>query len=117
MKKLGLMVSGVLLATMLLVGINGCTVSEDRVVEVVPLPPSELKVTLVSGEQVDLSWKDNSTNETGYKIERKTDSGNFTEIGDLAPLATISVIAVVVNVGTLKVLNVTSFEYEIDFPT
>ena len=84
MKKLGLMVSGVLLATMLLVGINGCTVSEDRVVEVVPLPPSELKVTLVSGEQVDLSWKDNSTNETGYKIERKTDSGNFTEIGSTA---------------------------------
>jgi len=69
---------------MLLVGINGCTVSEDGVVEVVPLPPSELKATLVSGEQVDLSWKDNSTNETGYKIERKTDTGNFTEIGSTA---------------------------------
>jgi hypothetical protein len=78
------MVIGVLLTTMLLVGTNGCTVSEDGVVEVVPLPPSELKATLVSGEQVDLSWKDNSTNETGYKIERKTDSGNFTEIGSTA---------------------------------
>jgi uncharacterized protein (TIGR02145 family) len=84
MKKLGLLVSAVVLTAMLLVGINGCTVSEDGVVEVVPLPPSELKATLVSGEQVDLSWKDNSTNETGYKIERKTDSGNFTEIGSTA---------------------------------
>uniref|UniRef100_UPI0040474030 fibronectin type III domain-containing protein n=1 Tax=Algoriphagus sp. TaxID=1872435 RepID=UPI0040474030 len=84
MKKLGLMLSAVVLTTMLLVGVNGCTVSEDGVVEVVPLPPSELKATLISGEQVDLSWKDNSTNETGYKIERKTDSGNFTEIGSTA---------------------------------
>jgi hypothetical protein len=84
MKKLGLMVSAVVLTTMLLVGVNGCTVSEDGVVEVVPLPPSELKATLISGEQVDLFWKDNSTNETGYKIERKTDSGNFTEIGSTA---------------------------------
>ena len=81
MKKLGLMVVGFLLTTMLLVGTNGCTVSEDGVVEVVPLPPSELKAAQVSGEQVDLSWKDNSTNETGFKIERKTDSGIFTEIG------------------------------------
>lgn len=81
MKKLGLMVSVVVLTAMIFVGINGCTVSEDGVVEVVPLPPSELKAIQVSGEQVNLSWKDNSTNETGYKIERKTDSGNFTEIG------------------------------------
>ena len=49
--------------------------------EEIPLPPTELRATVVSTNQVDLSWKDNSTNETAYKIERKTDSGNFTEIG------------------------------------
>jgi hypothetical protein len=38
---------------------------------------------------LDLTWKDNSTNETGYKIERKTDSGNFTEIGSTAADVTI----------------------------
>ena len=81
MKKLGLIVMEVVFTAMLFVGINGCTVSEDGVVEVVPLPPSELKAAQVSGEQVDLSWKDNSTNETGFKIERKTDSGIFSEIG------------------------------------
>ncbi len=59
----------------------GCKKSENGTVEVIPLAPTELKGTIVSKDQVDLTWKDNSTNETGYKIERKTDSGNFTEIG------------------------------------
>jgi uncharacterized protein (TIGR02145 family) len=62
----------------------GCSISQDGIVEVVPLAPSELKATLVSSDQIDLSWKDNSTNETGYKIERKTETGNFTEIGSTA---------------------------------
>lgn len=64
--------------------LNGCKKSEDGKVEVIPLPPTELKATLISKDQVDLTWKDNSTNETGFKIERKTDSGNFTEIGSTA---------------------------------
>ena len=63
------------------VALIGCKKSEDGKVEVVPLAPTELKATLFSKDQIDLSWKDNSTNETGYKIERKTDSGVFTEIG------------------------------------
>ena len=62
----------------------GCKKSDDGTVEVIPLAPTELKGTIISKDQVDLSWKDNSTNETGYKIERKTDSGNFTEIGSTA---------------------------------
>ena len=62
----------------------GCKKSEDGTVEVIPLAPTELKATIVSKDQLDLTWKDNSTNETGYKIERKTDSGNFTEIGSVS---------------------------------
>lgn len=62
----------------------GCNKTDDGTVEVIPLPPTELKATVFSKEQIDLTWKDNSTNETGYKIERKTDSGNFTEIGSTA---------------------------------
>ena len=56
----------------------GCEITET---EVVPLPPGNLVATVVSSNQVDLVWKDNSTNETGFKIERKTDGGSFTEIG------------------------------------
>jgi uncharacterized protein (TIGR02145 family) len=64
--------------------LNGCKKSEDGKVEVIPLAPTELKATVISKDQVDLTWKDNSSNETGFKIERKTDSGNFTEIGSTA---------------------------------
>ena len=67
----------------------GCKKSEDGTVEVIPLAPTELKGTIISKDQLDLTWKDNSTNETGYKIERKTDSGNFTEIGSIAADVTI----------------------------
>jgi uncharacterized protein (TIGR02145 family) len=67
----------------------GCKKSADGNVEVIPLAPTELKGTIVSKDQLDLTWKDNSTNETGYKIERKTDSGNFTEIGSNAADVTI----------------------------
>ncbi len=61
-----------------------CKKSEDGKVEVIPMAPTELKATVISKDQLDLTWKDNSTNETGFKIERKTDSGNFTEIGSTA---------------------------------
>lgn len=69
---------------LLLVTFYGCKKSADGTVEVIPLAPTELKATVVSKDQIDLTWKDNSTNETGYKIERKTDSGVFTEIGSTA---------------------------------
>jgi len=43
---------------------------------VVPLAPTELEGTLVN-TQVALTWVDNSTNETGFKIDRKVGSGNW----------------------------------------
>ncbi|HEV7919800.1 MAG TPA: fibronectin type III domain-containing protein [Thermoanaerobaculia bacterium] len=44
----------------------------------VPQPPSGLTVTAVSSTSVTLSWTDNSTNETGFEVERATDSA-FTQ--------------------------------------
>ncbi len=41
----------------------------------VPVAPSSLTATAASSSQINLSWTDNSTNETGFKIERKTGSG------------------------------------------
>ncbi|MEW6102483.1 MAG: fibronectin type III domain-containing protein [bacterium] len=37
-----------------------------------PNPPSNLSATPVSSSQINLSWTDNSNNETGFKLERKT---------------------------------------------
>lgn len=74
-----------------LLTLNACKKSDNVIVEVIPTQPTELKGTIVAKDQVDLTWKDNSTNETGYKIDRKTDSGNFTEIGNtVADVTTFS---------------------------
>jgi uncharacterized protein (TIGR02145 family) len=48
---------------------------------VIPLAPSNLTGVLVSSSQVNLTWTDNSTNETGFKIERRLDGGNFAVVG------------------------------------
>jgi subtilisin family serine protease len=46
-----------------------------------PYPPTNLAVTPVSINQINLSWTDNSADETGFRIERKTGSGGtYTQI-------------------------------------
>lgn len=42
--------------------------------------PSNLTGTLSGALQVTLHWRDNSTNETGFKVERSIDGTNFTTI-------------------------------------
>lgn len=39
--------------------------------------PTALAATAVSASQIDLSWSDNATNETGFQIERSTDQVNY----------------------------------------
>ena len=46
--------------------------------DTIPTAPSNLSATAVSGTQVNLTWTDNSSNETGFEIKRATDSG-FTQ--------------------------------------
>jgi len=43
----------------------------------VPSAPSALTATLASSPKVNLSWTDNSTDESGFKIERKTGTGSY----------------------------------------
>ena len=46
-----------------------------------PSPPTGLAASTISASQIDLSWTDNASNETGFKIERKTGSGGtYSEI-------------------------------------
>lgn len=52
---------------------------------VVPGAPSNLTATAISSNRIDLSWTDNSGGETGFKIERKIDSG-----GTYSQIATVS---------------------------
>jgi serine protease AprX len=50
-----------------------------------PLAPSNLTATAISASQINLSWTDNSSNETGFEIERCDGSGctAFTSIGQV----------------------------------
>ncbi len=71
-----------------------------------PNAPSALSATAVSSTQINLSWTDNSTNETGFKIERSSDGGaNFTQISLGAANAT-SFSNTLLNANTLYIYRV-----------
>jgi len=55
-----------------------------------PLAPSNLVATPISASQINLSWSDNSSNETGFEIERCEGSGctTFNPIGQVGAGAT-----------------------------
>lgn len=81
MKKLITLILGIAL-------VYSCSTSEDgngnSTTTVVPLAPSNLTGTVASTTQINLTWTDNSTNETGFKIERKTGTGTYAVIGTTA---------------------------------
>jgi len=49
-------------------------------VAVPPLPPSDLTASSVSSNRIDLTWQDNSNDETKFKIERKPQGGTYSQI-------------------------------------
>jgi hypothetical protein len=51
--------------------------------QIVITPPSALSATLDGSTAVNLSWTDNSDNETGFLLERKTGSGSYAVIATL----------------------------------
>jgi hypothetical protein len=53
------------------------------IVTTVPFPPTDLTATVVSTTQVNLSWVDKSSNEVGFKLERKTPTTSFATITNL----------------------------------
>ena len=53
---------------------------EATTAETTPEAPSNLSVSAQSSTSIRITWADNSNNETGFKIERKTSSGNYSQI-------------------------------------
>jgi hypothetical protein len=45
-----------------------------------PQAPASLKLTIISVNQVDLTWEDNTTYETGYRVDRALDTGFKAEL-------------------------------------
>jgi hypothetical protein len=50
----------------------------------VPAAPSGLRATAVSPSQINLTWTDNSLDETGFHIFRSTNGSTFTQVGSVA---------------------------------
>jgi hypothetical protein len=55
-----------------------------------PAAPSSLTATVASGTQVNLAWVDNATNETGYTLERATESAFATPTAIALPAGATS---------------------------
>ncbi len=53
-----------------------------------PATPTGLVATTFSSSSIGLDWNDNSSNETGFRIERHSGDGNFAEIVQVGPGAT-----------------------------
>ena len=51
----------------------------------VPNSPSNLTASTISSSKITLNWQDNSSNESGFKIERKVGSGNYLIVGTVGP--------------------------------
>ena len=49
-----------------------------------PAAPSALAATAISGSQINLTWQDNSGNETGFRVERRQGSGSWQVAGVMA---------------------------------
>lgn len=45
-----------------------------------PAAPSTLRATVKSVSRIDIAWNDNSSNEAGFKIERKAGAGSYSQI-------------------------------------
>lgn len=53
-------------------------------IKLFPLAPSDLEAEAVSSTEIELTWEDNSANETGFKLERSlTQTSGYAEIADL----------------------------------
>lgn len=59
----------------------GCKKDEEKIE--IPLSPTNLSAQLITGTQVNLTWTDNSTNESGFKIDRKQTGGQYSNIATL----------------------------------
>lgn len=53
-----------------------------------PAAPTELRVT-VAGSQINVSWTDNSNNESGFRLERRTAAGGYQPLAMLGANITV----------------------------
>ena len=103
-----------ILSLIALILVCSCSTSSDdngnSNTAVVPVTPTNLIGTVASPTQINLSWTDNSTNETGFKIDRKVGSGNWvTDYGIINNADVINFTDTSVSAGITYSYRVSSF--------
>lgn len=84
---------------------NTASVTTPAALPTPPAAPSALSAVAASATRVNLSWTDNSANESGFVIQRSVSAGPF------ADLATVN--ANVVTYADLSVVASTSYQYRV----
>lgn len=79
--------------------------SNELNVLTLPAAPTNLVASAVHERRVNLSWTDNSGGESGFRLERKTGSGNWTTLANLA--------ANVTSYPDTSVVETTTYTYRI----
>jgi hypothetical protein len=74
-----------------------------------PNAPSNLQATPISSSQINLTWQDNSSDETGFKVERKTGSGSYSQIATVGAGVT-SYSSVYLSAGTTYYYRVRAYK-------
>jgi subtilisin family serine protease len=72
-------------------GLNGKAATSGRLnaygtlmqLPAAPVAPSGLAAAVISGSQINLSWADNSANESGFHVYRSSDGVNFARVATL----------------------------------
>jgi Fibronectin type III domain len=62
--------------------VSGGLAVANNYVNVRPADPTALSATAFSSTEIDLAWTDNATNEYGFRIERKTETGQWGFVAD-----------------------------------
>jgi len=82
-----------------------CRWMSDIILPLVPTAPSSLAATAVNDAQINLSWHDNSNNESGFEIQRKEQGGVFSTIATAGGNET--------SYQDLSVLGETTYYYQV----
>ena len=84
---------------LLLVGASAAPAQEYRIVplgaaasgprqitaEAIPAAPTNLQATAVSDDQINVTWQDNSSDEAEFRLEIRTTSGTYQDVGTSIP--------------------------------
>lgn len=84
--------------------------SNEAIIMICPEAPGSAAASAVSSTQINISWTDNSSNETGFRIERSTGSNsNYGEIVSNLPAGTTSYSSSGLNVNTTYYYRVRAY--------